>query len=185
MSLLAERIKNLSDILLGNPDSSVLTAIGSEHMGFIRLSLTDRQLDPFTLRCELSRIADNIHQDLFGSCYISRNAGHLDLFFHDKFYATTLNIIRLHGSDLIDHRRDQHRLSDDIHFARLQLGHIQHIIYQRQQIISCTLGLAQPFPDLAPLSLIINVSHDQMIHADQTVQRRTDLMAHIGKKLPL
>ena len=47
------------------------------------------------------------------------------------------------------------------------------------------MRLAQPFPDLPPVSLIVNVNHNQMIHADQTVKRRADLMTHIGKKLPL
>ena len=128
--LLTERIKDPPDILFGYPDPSVLTAIGSQHMGFIRLFLGNRQSDPFPLRREFGRIANDIHQNLFGSCHIPHDAGRRNLLFHDKFHAPALNVISLHGGDLIDHRRYQHRFFNDIHLTRLQLGHIQHIIHQ-------------------------------------------------------
>ena len=47
------------------------------------------------------------------------------------------------------------------------------------------MGFLQPVLDLVYIVPIVYMGHDQMVQANQSIQRGTDLMAHVGEKLAL
>ena len=66
------------------------------------------------------------------------------------------------------------------HFARLQLTHIQDIVYQFQQQIGCLFHLCSVF------CLFLHIICTMICHIDQTadsINRSPDIMAHPLKKL--
>ena len=69
-----------------------------------------------------------------------------------------------------------------LHLAALDLGHIQNVVDQPQQIIGGGLDLLQAVHD--PLRALPALERDGR-HADDAVHRRADLVAHAGEKLGL
>ena len=85
-----------------------------------------------------------------------------------------------HVDDLIQHIGQLKRYVLQREFASFNLGDIQDVVNDRQQVLSSLLdldsvvGLARVQPGLA----------HQVGHADDGVHRRADFVAHVGQKVP-
>ncbi len=154
-------------------------------MRFIRFFLADRKRNGAAFWSKFSGIPHNIHQDLFDPGAVPHDTRLQNLLLDDKLNAAALDIVPLHRPDRIDQHFHQERFVDKVNLAGLQLGHVQHIVDQRKQIVRGAVGFAQPVLDLLLLDRVADAAHHQMVQTDQSVERRTDLMAHVGKELAL
>ncbi len=141
--------------------------------------------DPYRtiLRREFHCIAQQINQHLvqphavtahiFRKNLIRRRVKILVFRFHLRLY----NI-----DNTIHHIPQGHRFNIQRHLAAFDFGNVQHVINQPQQMLAGYRNFAQVF--LHPVR-VIGIGHCQRRHAYNGVHRRTDVVAHAGKKVLL
>ena len=89
----------------------------------------------------------------------------------------------LHGPDGIQHGFQHDRFHGQVHFAGLELGYVQNVIYKREQIARRAVGFLNPVLHLFLLLLLlhlVDIEHHHMVQSDQAVEWGSYLMAHIG-----
>ena len=72
-----------------------------------------------------------------------------------------------------------HRLGFQRHLAALDSAHIQNIVDERQQMLARQQQLAQTFIDLFS---VVQIALRDGCHAQNSVHRRADIMAHRRKE---
>ena len=85
---------------------------------------------------------------------------------------------------LIDQRFERELDRPQIHASGLDLGQIEHVVDQPEQMV----GAGQDLLEIAVLPLrqhVLAAAHDQPGEADDRVHRRPQLMAHVGQELGL
>ena len=86
-----------------------------------------------------------------------------------------------HVADVIQHRRQLVRRRDDLHLPRLDLGKIKNIVDDGEQVFAGTLHITRVGGD----PLVVAFPQDHLIHAEYRIDRRADLMGHVGKEAAL
>ena len=71
---------------------------------------------------------------------------------------------------------------EQLHAAGLDLGHVQHIVDERQQVGGCAPHLGKAVPDAG---LILKVFLGNIQHAHDAVDGGADVVGHVGQELSL
>ena len=138
--------------------------------------------DPPLVR-ELDGVADQVDEDLLEAHRIGLDplrygglGGELEL---EEL------LVRLPAQELLharEHLRQRARLPGDPHLARLQLGQVQDVVDQAQEVVGAATDVADP----RLLLLAIDIGPAQQLGvADDRVHRRAELVAHVGEELAL
>ncbi len=144
----------------------------------------DPQHDLAALR-ELERIRQQVLQDLLEPLDVGPERGRnvrrdldaeRDLVHGRDLAERALDVVLQLGEPLlIDIQRDR---------AGLDLGQIEHIVDQRQQVVACRMDRLRVF-DLLGRQVARRVVAEQLREDQQAVQRRAQFMRHVREELGL
>ena len=84
-----------------------------------------------------------------------------------------------HVHQIVQHRSQLILHGNDIHFPRFNLGEVQNVIHQSQQICACRADILRIFQQRRILALTQN----HLVHAQNGIDWRAYLMGHVGKEL--
>ena len=88
---------------------------------------------------------------------------------------------RHHGGEVVEQGAQIEVQRLQVELARLDLGEVQDVVYEREQRLAAVAhGLG-----IAPLLLVQVRVQQKAGHADDAVHGRADLVAHVGQKLAL
>ena len=104
---------------------------------------------------------------------------------HRKLDALLARLQRQQVAAVADHLRGRERLRRNLEVAGLQLRHVENAVHHRKQVIAGIvdqLGVFAAARAVEPHPLLV----DQHVgEADDGVERRAQLVAHIGEELDL
>ena len=181
----AEGLKDDLLILLGHPDARVPhQEVGADPGGVLRQGLlVHSQLHRALLRGEFDGVPQQVQQHLVQPHAVAAHVFREDL---PEGYAEPLVLRRglgLYDADDAVHRLLQrHRLQVQQHFAAFNLGYVQHVVDQPQQVLAGQGDLPQVVPHLLR---VVRIVQGQGGHAHDGVHGRADIVAHAGQKLLL
>ena len=129
---------------------------------------------------ELDRIVSQVQQHLLQARRIAANRGG-DLRV-DRGNQTKA-LLRRHERQAVGHGFDNRRQVEvdrlQLQLASLNLGKVKYVVDQGQQRLS-----GRPRERCMPPLLLVQIgAEEQLRHADHAVERRTQLVAHVGEKL--
>ena len=132
---------------------------------------------------ELHGIAQEIQQHLVQPHTVAINFLRKDIADEDiEFLPVRLDLRTYDIAHGLHGLAEGKRLHGKHHLAAFDLRHVQHVIDQAQQLLSCQRDLAQA---VLHASRIIHMAAGDARHADDRVHRRADIVAHVGKELAL
>ena len=126
-------------------------------------------------------IADKVEEDLAQTQRITTNPSrHTGIRPEIDAQSLAMYFAHRHGQHAVDQFTDEKRGLFELHFARLQLGEVEHVVDQRMQ----PLGTA--VDNLDHLALILGQlgKSELFRHTDNAIHGRANLVAHGGQKLP-
>ena len=129
---------------------------------------------------EFAGVAQQVEQDLpqFGD--IGMHGARVHDLQHQP--VTVLVHQRFGGIDhTLEQRAHLDRLQVQLHLARLDLGQIQHVVDQPQQMLAGNMNLFQ-IRDQFNVAIVHGLLGQQLAVTNDRVQRRAQLVAHIGQK---
>ena len=181
----AEGVENLRLILLRHTDTVVLHGdMGADVvLALGGLLLIQRHRNGPAVGRELHRIAQQVDEDLIEPQAVAAHVFRGDVVDGD------VELLAL-GPDLgLD---DIHNAVHDLpqgdlihiqgHPAALDLGHVQHVVDQAQQVFTGEGNFPQAVLHLVPIA---DIGGSNCRHAHDGVHRRADIMAHVGQELAL
>ena len=133
-------------------------------------------IDSAALRRKLDRVGQEINQNLVQTDAVTMHILRLD--FLNKNIKVLLPLLDLRLYDVHNAVHDlpkRYLIHIQGQLAALNLGHIQHIVNQSKQVPARQGNLAQT---VLHALLIVYIRHRNRRHADDTVHRRADIMAH-------
>ena len=105
---------------------------------------------------------------------------------HSTF--TVVAVLRRERADrlhhVLDQRRDRERLDVELHLARLDLGEVEDVVDEREQMPAGAQHALERLDLVVPLQ-VARVLVQHLGDADDGVQRRAQLVRHVGEKLRL
>src|SRR5882757_6438641 len=132
---------------------------------------------------ELDRIVGEVDDDLAQGAPVGAHGKAL-WHRHREFQTLGLCLRAQRCADLVDHFLAIDRDEVQFHFARFDLGEIEQVVDEREQVLCAGLHRAQ-------LLLLVGVERPRELHqegpgkADDRVQGRAQLVAHAGEKAVL
>ena len=133
-------------------------------------------IDSAMLRCELDRVRQQVDQNLVQADIVTVDIFCLD--FLNKNIKVLLPLLDLRLYDIDDTVHDlpkRYLIHIQGQLAALNLGHIQHVIDQSEQVPARHGNLAKT---VLHALLIVYICHRDCGHAYNPVHRRADIMAH-------
>ena len=101
----------------------------------------------------------------------------------DRHAVLVLGRKRLNGLDhAVDERRKREIFQLQLHAASLDLGEIEDVVDQREQMPA---GAEHPVERLEVLLCCFGILPQHLAHADDGVERRAQLVTHVGQELRL
>ena len=128
----------------------------------------------------LHRVADQVEQDLLELVPVRDDPGQLGVRVDDQLHARTIDERLERIGDLSQHLRDVRLRDVERDLAGLDAGEIEDLVDQRQQMLGADEDLREVV-DL-PLGEGLAVPRDDASEADDRVQRRAELVAHVGEE---
>ena len=156
--------------------------MGADQGGVLRQRLLIHgHLDRALLRGEFDSVPQQIDQHLIEPHAVAAHVFRKDL---PDSYMELLAFCRhlgLHDIDNAVHRLPQrHRLHIQRHFSALDLGDIQYVVDEPQQVLAGQRDFAQVIPDLLR---VVRILQGQRGHANDGVHGSADVMAHTGQEV--
>ena len=148
-----------------------------------RSLLTQIYIDRALFRREFHRVGQKIDQHLIQTYTVAVYFLCLYILYKNiKMLLPRLNL-RLYNIDDAVHRLMQrHLIQIQRQLSALDLGHVQNVIDQSQQMPAGQCNLYKTVPDPRR---ILNICHGNRRHAYDAVHRRPDIMTHVGEELAL
>jgi len=88
---------------------------------------------------------------------------------------------RLDGfSHVLDYGHQRERFEVKLHAPRLDLGQVEYVVNQREQV---SAGTQHAVERLGVLLQCLRILPQHLAHPDDGVERRAQLMAHVGEEL--
>ena len=97
---------------------------------------------------------------------------------HLHFQILVVSAESHHIVAVVQHRKHAIRNRQNFHLARFDFRYIQNIVNERKQRLACTLNIQ----GVITQAFIFAFLQEHRIHAQDSINRRTDFMAHVGKK---
>ena len=133
---------------------------------------------------KFARIAEQIEKTLPHLRHVGVHRAKVGLRGDFEMVAVLFHDRRHRRRDVFDHVSHVERLRVQIHLPSLDLGNVEHPIDQRQQMLACRFDLRQ-IADEARQRKILGLLPHQFAIADDRVERRAQLMAHVRQELAL
>ena len=128
---------------------------------------------------ELERIADQVEQDLLEALGIGLHPGrHVVGDRHAPLQMFGLSLRAHHRAHVAEHADQRGRFGRDLEPARFELGDVEHVVEDGQQVFA-RLARGQQVVGLTGVELR---ALQQRQHAQQAVERRAQLVAHVGQE---
>ena len=178
---LAERLEQPAELLLGHADAGV--GDGKPHHRPIGFEALRHQGQPAVLG-ELAAVAENIEQALLELGAVGAHAA--EVFGRPNFerIAVLLGQRDDERAHLFEQRHDFDVFEKDVHLAGFDLRQIENVVDQAEQVPAGAFDLLEVGNE-SFLSEIDCVFLENFAVADDGVERRAQLVAHIGEELRL
>ncbi len=178
---LRERLEQPAELLLGHADAGV--GDGKAHHRPVGLETLRHQSEAAVLG-ELAAVAEDIEQALLELGAVGMHAaevlGRLEL----ERIAVLLGQRNDQRPHLFEQRHDFDVFEEDVHLAGFDLRQVENVVDQAEQVTAGAFDLLQVATDIV-LSEIGDVFLEDLAVADDGVERRAQLVAHIGEELRL
>ena len=179
---LGERLKQLAELRLGHADAGIRD-LELEPVALVPGQPSGGERDRALLG-ELGGIAQQIEQVLAQLRLIGAHCTQIRRAV-DHQRVRVLSHQRLdHRLDLADHRRDVEVLDQHVHLAGLDLGQIEDVVDQAQEVLAGAIDLLEIGQE-GVLTEILGLLVQHLAVADDGVERRPQLMAHARQELAL
>ena len=138
-----------------------------------------------TVPGELDRVADQVEQHLAYAHRIDQDDARVLNHLHVERVAVAACQRLQTAQHVVDQRGDQHRLGRQLDMARLDAGDVENVVDQRQQVTTRTHHTLQRFDRQRVARLLLRLLEQQFAQADDAVQRRAQLVAHVCQECGL
>ena len=174
MEELAQLLRGHPDAAVADPDDDPVPARACLPLDFqAHLSVVG----------ELGRVAEEVEEDL-------AHAGHVGAHGADVLQADLEHVGVLldqgldGGPDLVDEVADLEALEEQLHFARLDLGEVEDVVDEGQEVLARAVDLPE-VGDEVRLPQVLGLLPQQLAVADDRVEGRAQLVAHVGQEVAL
>ena len=173
---LVEFLEDLFQVRLGDADPG----IGDRDLdGVLRAHGIDRHGPVFG--CELDRVGDEVQQHLLQLAAVGQHlAGAIDLGQQRDVLLRDQRLDRL--ADLVDSFCDRHEAEAQLHLTGFDLGEVEDIVDQSEQVLAAGEDLAQESLPRRVVELALARVREELGESDDRVQRGAELMAHVGEE---
>ncbi len=180
---LAEPLEEARQLLLRHPDAGIgdpeHQPVAAAVVCAIAWQPHRRQRDRAVLG-ELRRVAQEVEQDLPKLGDVGMHRAEARLHAQCEFVAL-LGHESLHGrGHVARHRLDIEGLREDLHLAALDLGQVEHVVDQAEQVARIALDLAHVLGQRRRVSAVADLFGQHFAIADDGRERRAQFMAHVG-----
>ncbi len=169
-----------SEVGLGDADAGVLhhdVDPVAARAGLAR----DRQGDGPPAR-ELGRVAEQVEHDLAQLGRVGADVRQLRTGLHHQLVLVVVHQRRGGRRDVADEGLQPEGLDRKLHRVGLDALQVEHVGHQRQQVSSGRVDAAEVFEFLFTGAGILAVLQQELAVADHGVQRRAELVAHLGQE---
>ena len=175
---LLEALKELGLLCLGQPDAGVAHFEAQGHVAFGPRLHLHAQVHATALG-ELHRIAAEVQQHLADAQTVAHQVGR-ELGIDVQVQRQPLGVCLVDelGMDIAQDLGDVHAQALQLQFARLDLGQVQHVVDDAQQVLAGPLNLLQ----VTVLDVTLRRGERQMGQTDDGIHRRADFVAHVGQE---
>ena len=178
---LLEALEQARHLLVGEPDAGVTHLETQPHLVSHLLQQTHGNADLARLR-ELDGVVGVVDEDLAQAQRVAHQVGgHVAGHIADQLQPLGSGLVAHHIRHAFEHAVEQERLALHHQLARLDLGEVQDVVDDAQQVLARLLDLAH----VVVLARAQARLERQMRHADDRVHRRADLVAHVGQEVGL
>ena len=142
------------------------------------------QRDPTAFGRELDGVGQVVVEHLLEACRVEHQAVQRRIDVDFKVQLLVHQHAVEYRADIAHQAAQVHRLGAEVELARLDLGQVEHVVDQAQQVVAAAADVAQEL-------LMLGRCHrhsarvQQLGEADDRVQRRAQLMRHVGEELAL
>ena len=134
---------------------------------------------------ELEGVGQQVAQDLFGALAVGeQHLWKLALLLDLETQATLASQWREHIAQAFQHARQRRALGAHLELAGLDLGDVEDVVDQVEQIVTGRIDRLGEL-DLFIVEVAGGVLRQQLGQDERAVQRRAQLMAHVGEELGL
>ena len=178
---LTERLEQTRLIPLRNTDAGIADLDFNLHLIAADGAFFYQNVD-VTAFGEFNRIPDKVGNDLLQAQRIANDViRHVVFNIKRQLKAFVVRRVREQRHHLIERtaQRERNTLQDQL--ARFQLGEVEHVVDDRQQVVGRTFNGVQ----VIALSRVKLAFQRQAGKADHAIERRTQLVRHIGKEFRL
>ena len=143
--------------------------------------------------CVFDCVVQKVREDLFYAHLIAEQfVRQRSVHVNDKLEPLVARLVEGDIAQVVKHRAKLVRRFHEIHLAFLDLGKIQDVVYQREQVVPCILDVAciqQDVLDRIFTCLVLMIREflrgssfpqDHLVHAEHGVDRRSYLMRHVS-----
>ena len=184
-------------ILRLDTDSRILHGSRQDDISFVLLLPFQRELHE-ALICVFHGIVEDVRIDLADADFIAHQGiGDRRIHFDREAEVFVLCLEKDHVVQVIEHGAQLIRRHHEVKFSRFDLTEIEDVVHDRKEVISRALYVLRIHADIRQciaraLHIISRKIHaallladDHLIHAENCVDRCSDLMGHIRQKVTL
>ena len=153
------------------------------HLALVAGLLRDLQADAPAVRRVLDGVAQQVGEDLLDAQGVADDLFVIDVVdAHRKLVAVLFHLRCGHGEQVVHEVAEIELLFHQLDLARLDLGHVEHLVDEAQQVLAGLGDLAQA---VAHALWVVDVGGGDGGHADDAVHGRADVVAHVGEEVRL
>ena len=176
-----ERLEELIHVFLPDADARIPDFKTDQSLPFASFQFLHIQCDR-ALAGVLDRVGEEVHDHLVDAGIIAvKLARKMRIHVHAKFQILFARPFRNGVNKVGDQRRRTVTHGDDLHLSVLDLGEIQDAVDEGKKVSSRRADVSRVFHDL----LAVRLPHDHFVHAQDRINRRSDLMGHIRQETAL
>ena len=177
---LREALEQPADLLLGQADAGIGDG-KAQPVGPVLPFAPHRERDLALFR-EFGRVADQVDQRLAQLQLILMHRAQIAVVVEAEAVALLRDQALRRGGDVLDQRRHVEGLGRQRQAAGLDLGDVEHVVDEAEQVAGGRLDLAQVGQQLG-LAQILQLLAEHLGVPDHRGERRAQLVAHIGQEL--
>ncbi|CDC68676.1 putative uncharacterized protein [Oscillibacter sp. CAG:155] len=148
-----------------------------------RVLLGERHADGAALRCELQCVGEEVQQHLIEPHAVAVHLLGLDVLNEDVEGLLLGLHLRLDDiDDILRHLPQGQQIHVQCQLAAFDLGHVQHVVDEAQQVLAGEGDLVEAVPHLGGL---VDVGGGNGCHAHNGVHGSADVVAHVGEEFAL
>ena len=176
-----EGMEQLPDILFPDADARI-PHTDIEKDVFLILPLIVNEKSHRSRFRVLYGIRENIGDDLLDADLIAEEDARYALrYLHHELQSLFLRSSPYHIHQIVEHGAHGVFHRDDVHLPRLDFREVENVVHQTQKVVA---GKADVLCIL-PNGLVLALPKNHLIHSQNGIDGRADLMAHVGEELGL